>query len=75
MKLLKIIVNKFLKFRVIVLLIFYSILITQFFINYIIEIYSKKTITNHIIKLLKLKITEKNRKKITKIYNKYYEFE
>jgi len=75
MKLLKIIVNKFLKFRVIVLLIFYSILITQICINYIIEIYSKKTTTNHIIKLLKLKITEKNRKKITKIYNKYYEFE
>jgi hypothetical protein len=75
MKLLKFIVNKFLKFRIIKLLILYSILNTQICSSYIIANYSKKITTNDITKLLKLRITEQNRKQITKIYNKYYEFE
>ncbi len=47
MKLLKFIVNKFPEFRVIKLLIFYSILFTQICSNYIIANCSKKFATNH----------------------------
>jgi hypothetical protein len=54
MKLLKFIVNKFPEFRVIKLLIFYSILLTQICSNYIIANCGKKFATNHIIRNLKL---------------------